>query len=121
MKQFRITVLKGDGIGPEIVDETIKVLEVTGKKYGFTMDYDYQLMGGCAIDATGVPLPEQTVESCKKGRQCVARCRRRRKVGYTARPSSPGGGVARDSRGAGIVRQFAPGTDFCRAERRVAD
>lgn len=66
MKQFRITVLKGDGIGPEIVDETIKVLEVTGKKYGFTMDYDYQLMGGCAIDATGVPLPEQTVESCKK-------------------------------------------------------
>lgn len=66
MKQFRITVLKGDGIGPEIVDETIKVLEVTGKKYGFTIDYDYQLMGGCAIDATGVPLPEQTVESCKK-------------------------------------------------------
>lgn len=65
MKQFCITVLKGDGIGPEIVDETIKVLEVTGNKYGFTMDYDYQLMGGFAIDATGVPLPEQTVASCK--------------------------------------------------------
>ena len=66
MKNYKITVLKGDGIGPEIVDEAIKVLNATGKKFDFTVDYDFQLMGGCAIDATGVPLPQVTVDSCKK-------------------------------------------------------
>ncbi len=66
MKNYKITVLKGDGIGPEIVDEAIKVLNATGERFGFTAEYDFQLMGGCAIDATGVPLPAETVESCKK-------------------------------------------------------
>jgi len=66
MKTYRITVLKGDGIGPEIVDETLKVLDKTGEIYGFRMQYDYRLMGGCSIDATGVPLPADTVESCKQ-------------------------------------------------------
>ena len=66
MKNYKITVLKGDGIGPEIVDEAIKVLNATGERFGFTTEYDFQLMGGCAIDATSVPLPAETVESCKK-------------------------------------------------------
>ncbi|MBR2133570.1 MAG: 3-isopropylmalate dehydrogenase [Eubacterium sp.] len=65
MKNFRITVLKGDGIGPEIVDECIKVLDKTGVKYGFHFDYDYKLLGGAAIDATGVPYPEETEVACK--------------------------------------------------------
>lgn len=66
MKDYNIVVLKGDGIGPEIVNEAIKVLDKTGEKYGFRFNYDEQLMGGCAIDAVGVPLPEQTVSACKK-------------------------------------------------------
>ncbi|MEI6579755.1 MAG: 3-isopropylmalate dehydrogenase [Eubacteriales bacterium] len=66
MKNYRITVLKGDGIGPEIVDEAMKVLNATGEKFGFSVEYDFQLMGGRAIDATGVPLPQATVDSCKK-------------------------------------------------------
>ncbi|RKJ40507.1 3-isopropylmalate dehydrogenase [Acutalibacter sp. 1XD8-33] len=65
MKTYRITVLKGDGIGPEIVDETIKVLDKTAEKHGFALEYTYALLGGAAIEATGVPLPEETVAACK--------------------------------------------------------
>lgn len=65
MREHKIVVLKGDGIGPEIVDEALKVLDAAGEKFGFKMQYDEQLMGGCAIDATGVPLPEETVTACK--------------------------------------------------------
>ena len=70
MKNYKIGLLKGDGIGPEIVDEALKVLDAAGEKFGFKMEYDYRLMGGCAIDETGVPLPEETVTACKAA-DCV--------------------------------------------------
>lgn len=60
----RIAVLKGDGIGPEIVGETLKVLEAVAEKYGHHFGYDYLDIGGCAIDKTGVPLPQETVDGC---------------------------------------------------------
>lgn len=65
MNNYKITVLKGDGIGPEIVDECIKVLDKAGEKFGFSLDYDYQLLGGAAIDEYGVPYPKETEASCK--------------------------------------------------------
>lgn len=66
MADYKITLLKGDGIGPEIVNQAVKVLNKAGEKFGFTVEYDEALLGGCAIDATGVPLPDETVEKCKK-------------------------------------------------------
>lgn len=63
---FNIAVIKGDGIGPEIVGEAEKVLLKVGKRFGHTFNFTDVLMGGCAIDATGVPLPDETVEVCKK-------------------------------------------------------
>ena len=63
--QFKICVLKGDGIGPEIVDEAIKVLDKVGEKFGHEFVYDEQLIGGAAIDEYGVSLPQQTVDACK--------------------------------------------------------
>ncbi len=66
MKNYKIVVLKGDGIGPEIVDEALKVLNKAGEKFGFSFAYDYQLLGGCAIDATGVPFPKETETACKE-------------------------------------------------------
>ena len=51
LKQYNIVVLRGDGIGPEIVAEAVKVLDAAGEKFGFRFAYDEQLMGGCAIDA----------------------------------------------------------------------
>lgn len=70
MREHKIVVLKGDGIGPEIVDEALKVLDAAGEKFGFQMQYDERLMGGAAIDAVGVPLPEETVTACKAA-DCV--------------------------------------------------
>lgn len=61
---YNITLLKGDGIGPEIVDSAVRVLEAIGKKYGHTFNFTPCLIGGCAIDATGEPLPKETVEKC---------------------------------------------------------
>ena len=65
MKTYQIAVLKGDGIGPEIVDQAIKVLDKAAEKFGFAIEYHPALLGGCAIDVTGVPLPPETVEICK--------------------------------------------------------
>ena len=65
MKNYKIAVLKGDGIGPEIVNEAMKALDAVAEKCGFAVEYDEALLGGCAIDATGVPLPDETVAKCK--------------------------------------------------------
>lgn len=65
MQNYKIAVLKGDGIGPEIVNEAIKVLDTVADKCGFSVEYDEALLGGSAIDATGVPLPDETVARCK--------------------------------------------------------
>ena len=62
---MKITLLPGDGIGVEIVDAAVEVLDAAAKKFGFEIEYDKQLIGGCAIDATGVPLTEETVASAK--------------------------------------------------------
>ena len=61
-----ITVLKGDGIGPEIVDEAIKVLDKIAEKYNHTFNYTYVDMGGCSIDKFGVPITDEGIEICKK-------------------------------------------------------
>lgn len=66
MKNYKIVLLKGDGIGPEIVDQAVKVLNKAGDKFGFTVEYEEALLGGCAIDAAGVPLPDETVAKCKQ-------------------------------------------------------
>ena len=60
-----ICLLPGDGIGPEIVAEAVKVLHAVEKKYGHTFTLTEALLGGAAIDATGVPLPDATVSACK--------------------------------------------------------
>ena len=64
MNTYAITLLRGDGIGPEIVAEAVKVLDAAGQRFGFRCAYTDALLGGCAIDATGNPLPGETVEAC---------------------------------------------------------
>ena len=65
MKSFKITVIPGDGIGPEIIAEARKVLDAAGRKYQYKLDYTEILMGGCSIDACGVPLTEEAVAVAK--------------------------------------------------------
>lgn len=62
---YKIALIKGDGIGPEIVDEAVKVLNQVGEKYGHTFDYTRVLMGGESIDACGVPLTDDAIAQCK--------------------------------------------------------
>ncbi len=61
----RIGLIYGDGIGPEIVREAKKVLDAAAKKYGFELEYERLLLGGESIDATGLPLTEETIEKAK--------------------------------------------------------
>ncbi len=58
----RIAVIPGDGIGPEVIDETLRVLEHAVKDSGLTLKYTHYLAGGCAIDSKGCPLPEETLK-----------------------------------------------------------
>lgn len=62
---FKIATIPGDGIGPDIVREGCRVLEAVGKKFGHTFTFTETLAGGAAIDATGNPLPAETLEACK--------------------------------------------------------
>lgn len=62
--KYRIAVLDGDGIGPEICAGAIKVLEKTGERYGHEFSFRHFPIGGCAIDACGDPLPQETVDGC---------------------------------------------------------
>ena len=62
---LKIGVIKGDGIGPEIVTEAMKVLDKVGEVYGHTCEYEQLLMGGASIDVHGIPLTDETVETAK--------------------------------------------------------
>ena len=66
MKNYQVVLLKGDGIGPEIVREAVKVLDKTAQKFRFSVTYTDALLGGAAIDQTGVPLPKETVKLCNQ-------------------------------------------------------
>jgi len=61
-----IAVIRGDGIGPEIINATLSVLDKVGSLYGHTFNYTYVDMGGCAIDKYGDPLPKSELEKCIK-------------------------------------------------------
>ena len=63
-KVFKIAVLKGDGIGPEVVDAALEVLNTISQIYGVKFEYREGLIGGIAIDETGDPLPDETLELC---------------------------------------------------------
>jgi len=63
---LNIVLIPGDGIGPEIIGSAADVLRVIGKKFGHTFAMQEVLAGGCAIDQTGVPLPDETLQACLK-------------------------------------------------------
>jgi 3-isopropylmalate dehydrogenase len=63
--EFNITLLPGDGIGPEVVTEAVRVLDVIAHKFGHTFIYQEQLMGGCSIDKYGTSLTDETLADCQ--------------------------------------------------------
>lgn len=65
MSNYKIALLPGDGIGPEVIAEGVKVLDAAGKKFGMTFEYESALIGGCAYEKYGVPLPQETIDIAK--------------------------------------------------------
>ena len=61
---YQIAVIPGDGIGPDVVEQTLNVMDKVGEKFGHTFNYTKVLAGGCAIDATGACLPQETIDIC---------------------------------------------------------
>jgi len=64
--KYKITVLRGDGIGPEVMEQGLKILHATAKKFDFEVEITEALIGATAIDQTGNPLPDESIESCKQ-------------------------------------------------------
>ena len=64
MNNYKIAVIKGDGIGPEIVDEAIKVLDAVASKEGFNLEFNEFLLGGSAVDVFENPCPDETIKGC---------------------------------------------------------
>lgn len=64
--EYKIAVIKGDGVGPEVVGSALKVLDKTAAKFGHKFRFTEALAGGCSLDAEGVPLPEETLKICKE-------------------------------------------------------
>ncbi len=65
-KQYSITLLPGDGIGPEIMDVAVDVLQLVGKQQNIEFIFNQALIGGAAIDGTGEPLPQETLDRCRQ-------------------------------------------------------
>ncbi len=64
-RTYKLAVLPGDGIGPEVMSEAIKVLDTLAAKSDIRFEYNHQLVGGAAIDAVGKALPAETVAACE--------------------------------------------------------
>src|SRR5262245_19203975 len=66
MATYRIAVLPGDGVGQEVIPEAVRVLQAVGKGTGVSLEFEQGLCGGAAIDATGHPLPADTLKLCRQ-------------------------------------------------------
>lgn len=64
MGNYKIAVIKGDGIGPEVVNSAIRIIDTISEKYNHKFDYEDVIMGGCAIDKFGEPLPDAELDKC---------------------------------------------------------
>lgn len=120
---YNIALLKGDGIGPEIVDSAVAVLQKIGEKFHHTFTCTPYLIGGCAIDATGVPLPKETVDGCLASDSvllgAVGGAVGHSKWDAMAAASASGKGSARHSGGSGTVYQPASGETLSCSEERL--
>ncbi len=108
MASYNISIIKGDGIGPEIVDEAIKVLNVVGKKFDIKFDYKEYLMGGCAIDATGNPLPQETIDGVLASDACLFGAIGGQKWDNLPRELRPESGLLRFRKEMGVFANLRP-------------
>ena len=92
--EYRIAVLPGDGVGPEVVAEGVKVLHVIAELYDMRFTLRHGLVGGAAIDATGDPLPEATLQLCRESDAVLFGAVGGAQVGCAPGGQAPGAGLA---------------------------
>jgi 3-isopropylmalate dehydrogenase len=110
MKTYRVTLLPGDGIGPEIMAVAVQVLTRIGEQHGFGFGFQEALMGGVAIDATGSPLPAETLEACRNSDAVLLAAIGGQKWDNLPREQRPETGLLGLRSGLGLFANLRPAT-----------
>jgi 3-isopropylmalate dehydrogenase len=108
LKTYNISIIKGDGIGPEIVDQAIKVMNAVSHKCGFSINYKEYLMGGIAYDETGNPLPQETIDGVLASDACLFGAIGGVKWDTLPRESRPESGLLRFRKAMGVYANLRP-------------
>jgi len=108
MRKYNITIIKGDGIGPEIIDEAIKVLDAVASVEDIDFSYEEALMGGCAYDITGDPLPQETINVSMKSDAVLFGAIGGEKWDNLPREKRPESGLLRFRKALGVFANLRP-------------
>ncbi len=112
MKTYKIALIKGDGIGPEIVDEAVKVLDAVSSNFDFDFIYEEVFMGGCAYDATGDPLPAETISTSLNSDAVLFGAIGGKKWDNLPREKRPESGLLRFRKELGVYANLRPAVVF---------
>lgn len=112
MKIYKIALIKGDGIGPEIIDEAVKVLDAIASCCNLEFSYEEALMGGCAYDMTGDPLPQETIDISLKSDAVLFGAIGGAKWDNLPREKRPESGLLRFRKELGVYANLRPATVF---------
>jgi 3-isopropylmalate dehydrogenase len=112
MKNYNISLIKGDGIGSEIIDEAIKVLDAISLKFDIKFNYKEYLMGGCAIDKVGIPLPQETIDGVKNSDACLFGAIGGEKWDNLPRELRPETGLLNFRKAMGVFANLRPATVY---------
>lgn len=106
--EFRIAVIPGDGIGVDVTKEAVRVLDRIGEVYGHTFKYEHRLVGGCCIDAHGVPIQQETLDICKECDAILFGAAGGPKWDHLERKDRPESGLAAIRRGFNLFCNLRP-------------
>lgn len=112
MKTYKIALIKGDGIGPEIIEEAVKVLDSVASCFDFDFEYEEALMGGCAYDITGDPLPQETINISLNSDAVLFGAIGGAKWDNLPREKRPESGLLRFRKELGVYANLRPATVF---------
>ncbi|MFA5232784.1 MAG: 3-isopropylmalate dehydrogenase [Sulfurimonas sp.] len=112
MKTYKIALIKGDGIGPEIIDEAVKVLDAVASCCDIEFSYEEALMGGCAYDMTGDPLPQETINISLNSDAVLFGAIGGQKWDNLPREKRPESGLLRFRKELGVYANLRPATVF---------
>lgn len=112
MKKYKIALIKGDGIGPEIIDEAVKVLDAVASCCDFDLAYEEVLMGGCAYDMTGDPLPQETINVSLSSDAVLFGAIGGQKWDNLPREKRPESGLLRFRKELGVYANLRPATVY---------